>query len=218
MIETDSDEIIFKWFNLLQWYYDAFIASKKKEIHMYDILLHLKEILYFLWKRLYRNGFMNNLFTRNSPFFPNVDLLELKNKRIMRNCNTSKKIWTLLEINGVPDLSKIDLSKEANLLKFLKVVNNKNSNDFRAWFHNNKDLDEKEILKEYLGVLQQVPTIDKIPSKSLRFVSTSILGLIPVVGQLASFFDSFVINKLFKDKSPKFFIDDLTNFTGNLKL
>ena len=153
-----------------------------------------------------------------SPFFPIGDLLQLKKRRFMKNGKTSNKIWTLLEVNGVPDLSKIKLSEGTNMSNFLKLINNKNSNDFRIWFHNNEELNEKEILREYVGVLQQVPTIDKLPSKSLRFAVTSILGFIPVIAQMASFFDSFVLNKLFKGKSPKFFIDDLTNFTGDLKL
>ena len=124
----------------------------------------------------------------------------------------------LLEINGVPDLSQLILSQGSNMKDLLEAATNKNSMDFRDWFHKNQELNEKEILREYLGVLQQVPSIQKLPSKILRFVITSVLGYVPVLGQAVSFFDSFIIDRLFKGSSPKFFIDDLTNVTGSLEL
>ena len=130
----------------------------------------------------------------------------------------SDKLWTLLEINGVPDLSEIDLRQASNFKDILKVASNKNSKDFRDWFHKNQELNEKEILREYLGVLQQVPWIQRLPSKALRFAVISAFGLVPVLGQAISFFDSFIVDRLFKGRSPKFFIDDLTNIKGNLKL
>jgi len=153
-----------------------------------------------------------------SPFYPVGDLLEIKKNRLLKATGYSDKLWTLLEINGVPDLSQIDLTQGSNLRDLLEVATNKNAKNFRDWFHKNQELSEKEILREYLGVLQQVPWIQRLPSKALRFVVTSVFGLIPVLGQAISFFDSFIIDKLFKDRSPKFFIDDLTNIKGNLKL
>lgn len=153
-----------------------------------------------------------------SPFYPIGDLLEIKRNRLLKATGYSDKLWTLLEINGVPDLSQIDLTKGSNLRDLLAVSTNRNAKDFRDWFHKNQELSEKEILREYLGVLQRVPWIQKLPSKMLRFIVTSVFGAVPPLGQAISFFDSFIIDKLFKGRSPKFFIDDLTNITGNLKI
>jgi hypothetical protein len=153
-----------------------------------------------------------------SPFYPIGDLLEIKNNRLLKATGYSYKLWTLLEINGVPDLSKIDLRQASNLRDILEVATNKNAKDFRDWFHKNQELSEKEILREYLSVLKQIPMIQRLPSKALRFVVTLGFGFIPGLGQAISFFDSFIVDRLFRGKSPKFFIDDLTSVTGSLKL
>ncbi len=153
-----------------------------------------------------------------SPFFPIGDLLDIKEERLSKSTGYSDKFWTLLEVNGVPNFSQIDLTQGSNFSDFLNVTTNKNAKDFRNWFHTNKELSEKEILREYIGALQQVPWIQNLPSKTLRFIVTSFAGLVPVLGQAISIFDTFIVDRLFRGKSPKFFIDDLTNIKGNLKL
>ncbi|MBA7607539.1 hypothetical protein ES703_14698 [subsurface metagenome] len=153
-----------------------------------------------------------------SPFYPVGDLLDIKEKRLLKSTGCSDKLWTLLEVNGVPDFSQIDLTQGLTLRAFLNVVTNKNAKDFRNWFHQNQELSEKEIVREYIGVLQRVPWIQRLPLKTLRFVVTSSAGLVPGLGQAISFFDSFIVDRLFSGRSPKFFIDDLTNIKGNLKL
>lgn len=153
-----------------------------------------------------------------SPFYPVGDLLDIKENRLLKSTGYSDKLWTLLEVNGVPDFSKIDFTQGSNLSDFLNVATNKNAKDFRNWFHTNQELSEKEILREYICALQRVPRIQRLPSKTLRFVVTSGAGLIPGLGQAISFFDTFVVDRLFRGKSPKFFIDDLTNVKGSLKL
>lgn len=153
-----------------------------------------------------------------SPFFPVGDLLDIKEKRLLKITGYSNKLWTLLEVNGVPNFSQIDLTQGSNLSVFLNVATNKNAKDFRHWFHTNQELSEKEILREYIGALQRVPWIQKLPSKILRFVVSSSAGLVPGLAQVISFFDTFIVDRLFRGKSPKFFIDDLTNITGSLKI
>jgi len=153
-----------------------------------------------------------------SPFYPMGDLLEIKNSRIVNAIGHAENLWTLLEVNGVPDLSKFMLTQESNCSDLLKVCMNKNAAEFREWFHKNVELGEKEILREYLDVLKQVPAIQKLPLKSLRFIITTAAGFVPILGQIAGLFDSFIIEKLFKGQSPRFFIDDLTKATGSLKI
>lgn len=153
-----------------------------------------------------------------SPFYPMGDLLEIKNNRIINEIGHTENLWTLFEVNGVPDLSQFVLTQESNMSDLLKVATNKNATDFREWFHRNQELNEKEILREYLSVLKQVPTIQRFPLKSLRFIITTVTGFVPVLGQIAGVFDSFIIERIFKGRSPKFFIDDLTKATGSLKL
>ncbi len=153
-----------------------------------------------------------------SPFYPVGDLLDIKQNRLLKNTGYSDKLWKLIEIDGVPDLSQIDFAQGSNLSVLLNVVSNKNVKDFRDWFHANHELSEIEILQEYIGVLNHVPWIQSPLSKKLRYVVTSTAGYIPVLGQAVSLFDTFIVDRLFKGKSPKFFIDDLTNIKGTLKL
>ena len=153
-----------------------------------------------------------------SPFYSAGDLLDIKQERLLKNTGYSDKLWKLIEIDGVPDLSQIDLAQDSNLSALLNVVSNKNVGDFRDWFHANHELNETELLQEYIGVLRQVPRIQSPLLKKLRFATTTITGLVPGLGHAVSLFDTFIVDRLFKGKSPKFFIDDLTNIRGSLKL
>jgi hypothetical protein len=153
-----------------------------------------------------------------SPFYPVGDLLDIKKNRLFKDSGYSVNLWRLLEINGVPDLSQIDLTYGSRLRDLLKILTNKNAKDFRDWFHANKELNEKEILREYVGILTQVPWIKRLPFKVLRFVISTGFGLLPGIGQAVSLFDTFIVEKLFRGKSPKFFIDDLTAITGKIEL
>jgi len=152
----------------------------------------------------------------NSPL---GSLIELKASRLLNQLNQSKMInnmWKLFEINNIPDLSRICDSDCITFSNFLKIIKSQNANDFRKWFHNNKDNDECVIIKEYVSLLKSIPKIQSFPLKTLRFVITSGLGLLHPVGSVASFLDTFIIKKVLKGKSPKFFIDDLENFTKKI--
>jgi hypothetical protein len=141
-----------------------------------------------------------------SPFYSVGDLLNIKQTRHLNGNANSDKLWALLELNGVPDLSQVDLSQGSNLRDLLNVSTYKNAKDFYEWFHENKKLSEKEILREYLSLLQCVPWIQSLPSKALRFSITSSLGLIPGLGQAISIFDSFIVDRLFRGRSVKFLL------------
>ncbi len=143
------------------------------------------------------------------------DLLDLKQKRLQHsNIGSSDKLWTLLEVNRIPDLSQVDLSAGSTFRDLLKVVSGDHARDFRAWFHENRNLAQEEILKEYIDVLLRVPWTQNMPTRVLRFVATSLTGLLPGVGQAASLFDAFIFDRLFRSKSPRFFVDNLRRVSG----
>jgi hypothetical protein len=157
-----------------------------------------------------------------SPFFSIEDLLSIKSNRLSASTDFSGKFWKLLYINGIPDFSSIDLAESSFLKDLLRVSTNKNSQDFRNWFHGHLDLREEDILREYVNLLKDVPWIQKSGGKVLRIVITTIAGLLPdagiVTGPAASLFDSFLVERLLKGRGPKFFIDDLTRLTGDLRV
>lgn len=150
-----------------------------------------------------------------SPFYPIGDLVRLKAHRIDSG---SEGLWELFEINGIPDLSLVNLAEGSLFKDFHKVTQNGKADTFRKWFHALKSFDRLEILKEYISIIQEVPWTQKLPAKVFRFAATTGLGLIPGVGQLASIFDTFVLDRLFRKASPKYFIDDLNQVTGKMDL
>ena len=144
--------------------------------------------------------------TSISPFFPIGDVLRIKTTRAI---GRSEALWKLFEINRVPDFSFIDLNQYDVFKALHKVTLSSKAKSFREWFHSRENLSENEILKEYLTIIQDVPWTQKLPTRILRFITTTGLGLIPGVGLAASFFDSFVFDRIFRKGSPKYFIDDL---------
>ncbi|MHB8791825.1 MAG: hypothetical protein ACYC6O_00590 [Thermoleophilia bacterium] len=152
-----------------------------------------------------------------SPFFSVGDLLDLKRARFEQASGISENLWMLLEVNGVPDFSQIEFREGSVMNDLLEISASSNAKDFRNWFHTNSHLSEKEILREYIGVLNSMPRIQSLPLKSLRFVVTTACGYVPVLGPVLSFFDTFIVDRLFRGASPKFFIDDLTKIKANVE-
>ncbi|NUN63223.1 hypothetical protein HCU40_00320 [Pseudanabaena biceps] len=155
--------------------------------------------------------------TSSSTGSPLGDLIDIKLDRLVEQSVRSKNMWSLLEINNVPDLGKLDLTDGCNFKDLLKVIRSQNANEFRKWFHDRKTLDEREIFKEYVGLLSEVPAIQTIPSKAIRFCVGNGLGFVPVVGQMFSFIDTFLLEKFLKGNSPRYFIEDLKKFRGKIK-
>ena len=144
--------------------------------------------------------------TDASPFFPIGDLLRIKT---LRSSGRSDALWNLFEINNIPDFSNVDLIEENRFSELHKVTLSSKAISFRKWFHSHETWSERDIFKEYIAVIQEIPWTQKLPTRILRFITTTGLGFIPGVGQVASFVDSFMFDRAFKKESPKFFIDDL---------
>jgi hypothetical protein len=91
-----------------------------------------------------------------------------------------------------------------------------NAGAFRDWFHSLTAVDETEVLKEFISLLRQVPLCERLPVKLFRFAVTSLLDFVPIVGQIAAIFDTFVVDKLFSSRA-KFFMDDLNKVSGTFR-
>lgn len=177
---------------------DALLALAR-----YNIELHLSRVL---------------SCTTTSSGSPLGDLLEIKARRVTRTDFTSANLWSLLEVNGVPDLGKLDFVDTPFFTDFLKVCSSHKADEFRAWFHENKNLNERDFLRKYIELLRTLPWIQRLPSKIVRFAVTTGLGLVPILGQAVSLLDAFVVEQVFQGRSPKFFIDELRDFRGAISL
>ena len=147
--------------------------------------------------------------TSISPSFPVGDVLRLKS---LREVGSAEALWKLFEMNSVPDFSSVDLSDYEHFNSVHRVTVSKKAKSFREWFHSQESWEEGDIIREYISVLTDVPWTERLPSKALRFLVTTGLGLVPGIGQAAlaaSAIDAFAIDKVFSKASPKFFINDL---------
>lgn len=141
-----------------------------------------------------------------SPFFPIGDLLRIK---ALASEQKRESLWSLFEVNGIPDVSCLDLAQSGRFEALFKASNSSKAKAFRTWFHSREAWDGNEIIKEYIDILTQVPWTQRLPTRILRFIVTTALGAIPIVGHAASVADAFLIDSLAGRKSPKCFIDNL---------
>lgn len=147
---------------------------------------------------------------------PLGDLVEIKARRLVGASVTLDSLCNLLEVDGIPDLGAAELGDATTLRAFLKTCSSADAAKFREWFHAADISDPKEILREYVGMLRTVPVVQRLPVKTLRFAVTTGLGFVPVLGQVASAIDTFLVDKLFRGHSPRFFLDDLRTFAGRI--
>ena len=147
--------------------------------------------------------------TSISPSFPVGDVLRLKS---LREKGSKEPLWKLFEMNSVPDFSSVDFNDYENFDSLHRATVSKNAQIFREWFHSQKSWEEDDIIREYISVLNNVPWTERLPTKVLRFLVPTGLGLVPGIGQAAlaaSALDALVFDKVFSKASPKFFINDL---------
>lgn len=140
-------------------------------------------------------------------------VLKAKAKRCNVDQANGEAFTFLQQITNVPDIGEGALTKQVDVKDLLKIKNSKNGTDFRKWFHSYCRGDTKSISKEYINLLKQVPKINSLPVRIMRFILTAGIGTIPMAGSLlgtaVSAVDSFFIERWLRGSSPKFFIEDL---------
>jgi hypothetical protein len=148
---------------------------------------------------------------------PLGESIELKIARLTESKLAHQGLWRLFEVNGIPDISAALLNNKDGFAKFITLTRQQNVQDFRDWFHTVVQKDGADVVKEYVAILKSVPSVSTIPMKVIRFLVTTALGVNPLVGAAAGFLDSFVVEKILKGKSPKYFVDDLAAFHGKVR-
>ena len=143
---------------------------------------------------------------------PMGDCIALKLPRLMDDDAASKKLWSFLDIAGVPDFSGALLADQEEMAKFIKLTRQRDADAFKQWCNENRNLTEKEFLKAYIAVLHQTPWIQNKSGRALRMVASlglGALGLGFLVDAIASGIDNFVVDKFVRTKGVKFFVEDL---------
>jgi hypothetical protein len=113
------------------------------------------------------------------------------------------------EIADVPDIGEAILEKRISIRDLVKLARTRDAEQFRTWFHENCRTDVGNTAREYSRILKAVPAVQSFRGRGIRFMVTTLVGLLPGVGLIASAVDSFFLEKWLRGHSPKFFIDDL---------
>lgn len=152
----------------------------------------------------------------SSTASPLGDSIDLKVERLAMQQHSEESFWRVLAMEKIPDFSQFDPIAEKGFDQLIKLTNSTNAGEFRKWFHERKQLSGNELAAEYVELLRTVPLIQKLPAKIIRFAITLPIEFIPIPGlsSAISFLDTFVIEKLMKGNSPRYFIDDLKKFRG----
>lgn len=133
-------------------------------------------------------------------------------KRIHRAKGVSKGFSEILRINRMVDINVAVSAGELGFDEVAKIRDSRRCRHFRKWFHESVADNPEEACREYVAAISRQELTDKLPVKIIRFLLTfagSIPGLGSILGPTVSFVDSFILGKLPKGYSPKFFIDEL---------
>jgi hypothetical protein len=152
---------------------------------------------------------------------PIGDCVALKLPRLMGKAPDHQKLWNFLEVTGVPDISGALLEDPRQMKQYLALTRSGDAVAFRHWFHEKADLNERELLKAYIDVLQKTPWVRSKGGKALRMVATlglGAFGLGHAVDAAASVVDNFVVDEYVRGRGAKFFVERLKRFSGRLKL
>lgn len=162
-----------------------------------------------------------NLFdcTSTTTAMPVGDSIRFKLNKLTGGEQSTDRLWTFLDVTGVPDLSTPFLADKTHISKFIKLTDGRDAQAFRQWFHQNVDLTEKELIKAYIDALHDTPWIQQTGGRVLRMAASLGLGAFGlgwVVDAAASALDNFVVDKYARRRGAKFFIGQLRDFHGKL--
>ena len=151
---------------------------------------------------------------------PIGDCISLKMPRLTGAQLREGQLWEFLDVTGVPDVAAPLLANRDEMAKFIKLTRGRDAEAFRRWFHENKNLSDKDLLKAYMDVLHDTPWVQGKTGKVLRMAASLGLGAVGfglIADAATSVIDNFVVDKFVRARGAKFFIDDLRKFTGRLK-
>lgn len=107
-----------------------------------------------------------------------------------------------------PSLREIIDSQERSFNDFLHLLDR--SNRFKRWITSVSP--DEGLIRSYLRDVAATGWVEKLPTKSLRYVLTTSIGAInPIAGALSSAGDTFLVNKILGGWRPNHFIANRLN-------
>ena len=120
----------------------------------------------------------------------------------------SQRVYNIAE---VPDFRDVGISYDIDIDRFFKIRESSECAEFRNWLLSIDCVSDRDIKDQLSNLRDRVATIANTKTaRSLRFLASSALGLIPgaglVLGPAASALDSFLIDKVLKKSGIVTFI------------
>jgi hypothetical protein len=111
------------------------------------------------------------------------------------------RIQKVCEIADIPDFRDVGISYTIDMDRFFKIRESPECVEFREWLRTIDNKSEKEIKDQISNLRGRIAAIANTKTaRSLRFLTSNALGLIPgvgvVLGFVASALDSFLIDKV----------------------
>jgi hypothetical protein len=151
---------------------------------------------------------------------PIADSVALKLARLADEQADGGLAWDFLSYSSIPSISQSLIDDEAAFAEFIKLSNGRHAQAFRNWFRDNRKLSEKELVTAYIDVLQDTPMAQTSAAKTMRIAASlglSATGLGSLLDAISSVTDNFVVDRIFREASMKFFIEDLRKFSNRIK-
>lgn len=136
-------------------------------------------------------------------------LLKAKAERTIPNAEYHESFSILTQIADLPDIPNAVIDKKVNIDDLIRLRNSRDGEQFRRWFHENCSSDPINTAKGYSSLLKSIPESQKFPLKALRFITTQAIGLIPGAGLVVGAIDSFLVDRVARGTSPKYFLEKL---------
>ncbi|MDQ0462448.1 hypothetical protein QO010_000196 [Caulobacter ginsengisoli] len=131
---------------------------------------------------------------------------------------TKSGLQNLINLAGVADLTPDVMSDSKIARKFIEVTCSPEAVQFREWFKSQIVTNPEEYTQRYMDIIHKISPLERPMTKIIRFFIFQSLGFIPIIGNVTSAFDTFVLDKLVEGNSPKYFVQNLRNFSGAVKM
>ena len=151
----------------------------------------------------------------SSTSSPIGHLLKAKAKRTIPNTAFHEKFSILVEIANLPDVPNAVINGKIEIEDLIRLRNSRNGEQFREWFHENCSNDPVATGREYATLLKSIPKSQDFPAKMLRFLVTQAIGSIPGAGLVVGAIDSFLVDRIARGTSPKYFLESLARSVQN---
>lgn len=137
-----------------------------------------------------------------------LSVLQAKGQRIGFAPQGRKAFAQLQKVSGVPDLGTAFAAKQLAPAQVLDLRTSKHAQALRDWLAEGPyTRDAEETVRRYVESIGAPSLIDSLPSKLIRFATTTGWGALePLSGAAAAAADTFLLSKWFPGKSPRLFM------------